>query len=380
MKIIIAPDSFKESLTAAQAANAIARGLQKHLPDAECVCVPMADGGEGTSDALVNALGGEWVYVDVDDPLGRTIRARYGVLANGTAVMEMAQAAGIHLLAPAERNPRLASTFGVGQMMKHALQNGVRHIILGIGGSATNDGGAGMAMALGYRLESADGKTLPRGGAALANLARVDNSQVLPELAECTIEVACDVNNPLCGANGASAIFGPQKGADAQMVAELDAALNHYADVLTQAGFTDAREQAGSGAAGGLGFALRMLCHAELKSGVQIVMNANGLANHIQNADLVITGEGKMDGQTACGKVPAGVLQTAQQHKVPVFALCGALGDEAEKLNQAGFAAVLPILPNNAALPDLLADAEQNLQRTAEQIGSILALKLNKKA
>ena len=373
MKIVIVLDSFKESLTAAAACDAVARGFRAVLPQAAYHCVPMADGGEGTTAALVAARGGEWREVLVQGPLGRPVTARYGRLPDGSAVMEMAEAAGLHLLAPAERNPRLTSTFGVGEMLRHALAGGSRHIILGIGGSATNDGGAGMLQALGVRLLDEKGSELPRGGAALSRLARADFSALLPTLRDCTLHVACDVNNPLCGERGASAIFGPQKGADAAIVAELDVALAHYAAVLTAAGLPDKRETPGTGAAGGLGYALALL-GAKLTSGISLVMQAAGLAEALRDADLVITGEGRIDGQTRLGKVPFGVLQLARAQGVPVIALAGVLGAGAETLTDDGFTAIFPSIAALAPLADTLEQGAANLERTARQIAAVWQL------
>ena len=377
MKIVIAPDSFKESLTAAEAAAAMQRGFAQVFPDAEYVMVPMADGGEGTSDALVQALHGDWVNITVEGPLGEVVQARYGYLNEDTAVIEMAAAAGLDKLTPEQRNPMLTSTYGVGQMMADALARGVRHIILGIGGSATNDGGAGMAQALGFRLLDKQGQQLAQGGAALAQLVAVESHHVLPALANCRIEVACDVTNPLCGAQGASAVYAPQKGADAAMAAQLDAALTHFADVLAAHGYADCRDKVGSGAAGGLGFGLMALCAAELKSGVDIVINEVRLADKIRGADWVLTGEGRMDGQTAFGKVPAGVLKVAQAEGVPVIGLVGCLGEDVEGINHLGFAAVLPTLSRPDSLPKILANGANEVERTAVQVASLLALGLN---
>lgn len=372
MKIVIAVDSFKESLTAPQACAAIQRGFAQIMPNVHYVSVPMADGGEGTTAALVAACGGEWVSVRVSDPLGRPINAQYGVLPNGTAVMEMAEAAGLHLLTPAERNPMKTSTYGVGEMIAHALQRGVRQIILGIGGSATNDGGAGMAQALGFRLLDKTGQDLARGGAALRDLATIDVSGSLKAWADCEIVVACDVVNPLCGEKGASAVFGKQKGATPDMIRELDMALMRFADVVaTQIG-NDFRDNAGSGAAGGLGFGLRALLGAELRSGIDIVLEATELSRHIQQADLVITGEGCMDGQTAFGKVPLGVLTVAKTHGVPVIGISGSVAD-VEKLYELGFAAVFPSIDCVATLPEILAHAERNVERTARNIAAVWA-------
>ncbi len=372
VKIVIATDSFKESLTAPQACAAIQRGFAKIAPNVQYVQVPMADGGEGTAAALVSACGGEWVNVRVSDPLGRQVLAKYGVLPNGTAVMEMAEAAGLHLLTLAERNLMKTSTYGVGEMIADALGRGIKRIILGIGGSATNDGGAGMAQALGFRLLDKAGRDLPRGGAALRYLAAVNMSSSLYELDGCEIVVACDVVNPLCGDSGASAVFGKQKGANTQMIRELDTALTNFADVLARNG-TDFRDEAGSGAAGGLGFGLRALLGAQLRSGIDIVLEITELANKISGADLVITGEGCMDGQTTFGKVPLGVLRVAQEYGVPVVGLAGSVAD-VDELYALGFAAVFPSIDRVASLPDVLANAEQNVERTARAIAAIWAL------
>lgn len=372
MKIVIAADSFKESLTAPQACAAIERGFKKIIPNAQYVQVPMADGGEGTAEALVSACGGEWVSVRVSDPLGRQVVAKYGVLPNGTAVMEMAQAAGLHLLTMAERNPMKTSTYGVGEMIADALGRGVRRIILGIGGSATNDGGAGMAQALGFRLLDKAGRDLPRGGAALRYLAAINASTSLNELDDCEVVAACDVINPLCGDLGASAVFGKQKGATVQMIRELDTALTNFADVLARNG-TDFRDEAGSGAAGGLGFGLRALLGAQLRSGIDIVLESTDLSKKIADADLVITGEGCMDGQTAFGKVPLGVLNIAREHGVPVVGLAGGVAD-VDQLYDFGFAAIFPSIDQVATLPEILVKAEANLERTARSVAAMWVL------
>lgn len=370
MKIIIAVDSFKESLTAPQACAAIKRGFAQILPHAHYVCIPMADGGEGTTTALVDACGGEWISICVSDPLGRPIKAQYGVLPNGTAVIEMAMAAGLHLLAPDERNPIKTTTYGVGEMIADAIQRGFKKIILGIGGSATNDGGAGMLQALGFRLLNRAGNELEKGGAALRDLALIGVSNQQPTLADCEIVVACDVINPLCGNTGASLVFGKQKGATPDMAQTLDIALNHFADVVATHTGTDLRNNAGSGAAGGLGFGLRALLNAQLRSGIDIVLEASNLSHHIETADLVITGEGCMDGQTAFGKVPLGVLNVAQQHRVPVVGISGSVL-EVEKLYKLGFTAVFPSIDCVATLPEILANAERNVERTARNIAAI---------
>lgn len=371
MKIVIAPDSFKESLSAHEAAQAIARGFAQVFPDADYVCVPMADGGEGTAAALLAAGGGQWRETTVEDPLGRPITARYALLPDGTAVMETAAASGLHLLANDERNPLLTSTYGTGQMMADAVAHGAGHIIIGIGGSATNDAGAGMAQALGFRLQDAQGRDLPRGGQALAHLAQISAPADFPA----QVTVACDVNNPLCGENGASAVFGAQKGATPAMIGTLNAALARFADVLEAHGYAiGARDAPGSGAAGGLGYALRTLLRARLLPGVEMVMQAAQLAEKIADADLVITGEGKMDGQTAFGKVPLGVLTLAKRRNIPVIALAGSVGEDIAQLQQHGFAAIFPSIARLAPADEIFARAAENLERTACQVAAIWQL------
>ncbi|MBV7433531.1 glycerate kinase [Cardiobacteriaceae bacterium TAE3-ERU3] len=374
MKIIIAPDSFKESMTAADAAAAICRGVQKVLPQADCVCLPMADGGEGTAAAMLSACGGEWRTVCVHDPLMRPIEARYAVLDGGRAVIEMAEAAGLHLLTEQERDPRVASTYGVGELLLNALEQGVTEIIMAIGGSATNDAGVGMLRALGYAFYDSQGRELAEGGAALVDLDTIDASAVDQRIKNCHITIACDVNNPLCGKYGASHVFAAQKGADKEIVEQLDGALRHFAEV--SAGFLqrDMREETGAGAAGGLGFALAAFLQAEMRTGVNLVATAIGLDEALKEADLVITGEGRMDGQTASGKVPHGVLRIAQKNDVPVIALAGCLGEDITALDDAGFTAVLPIIPASVALSELLEQGGHNLERTAQQVAGILKL------
>lgn len=371
MKIVIAPDSFKESLSAEQAAQAIARGFAHVFPDAQYVCVPVADGGEGTVAALLAAREGQWMRAVVEDPLGRPVTVRYGLLPDGTAVMEMAEASGLHLLKAQERNPLHTSTYGTGQMIAAVIGQGAKRIIIGIGGSATNDGGAGMAQALGFRLLDKNGNELPRGGQALATLARIEAPPALPV----AVTVACDVSNPLCGERGASAVFGPQKGATAEMVAELDAALAHFADILEKQGYAEkARHAPGSGAAGGLGYGLRTLLDARLMPGVDMVLEAAQLAGKIHEADLVITGEGKMDGQTAFGKVPLGVLELARRHDIPVIAIAGSVGADIGNLHEHGFTAIFPSIARVAPLADVLASGAENLERTARQVAAVWQL------
>lgn len=375
MKIVIAPDSFKESLTAMQAAHAIASGIEQVLPEAECVCLPMADGGEGTAKTLCDLENGRWRTLNVTGPLGTPVAAGYAQLPNGQAVIEMAEAAGLHHVPTAERNPSKTTTYGVGELILDALNQGATDIVLGIGGSATNDGGSGMLAALGAKLLDADGKLLTAGGGALAGLATVSLSGLDPRLQNTRIAIACDVDNPLLGTRGASAVFAPQKGADASMVERLDAALAHYAELMVAAGFADHRLTAGSGAAGGLGFALLGLPNSELEAGIELVMRHANLATHCQTADLVITGEGRMDGQTLSGKVPAGVLSCAKPLGVPVIALCGVLDDDEGHLNELGFTAIFPIISKLTPLEEALAHGEQNLHRTARQVAEVIKMR-----
>ena len=364
MKIVLAIDSFKGSLSSVEAGNAAAEGARRVFPDAECVVRPLADGGEGTVEALVAGLGGRLCTVTVTGPAGRPTVAVYGVVG-GTAIMEMAQAAGITLVSGAERNPLHTTTFGVGEMIRDALAQGCRRFVVGIGGSATNDGGAGMLQALGFRLIDKEGHDIPRGGGGLAQLADIDRTAALPELKECAFRIACDVTNPLCGVKGASAVFGPQKGATPEMVAELDAALARFAKV--SGGDADFP---GAGAAGGLGFGFRTFLGAELKSGIDIVLEETGLEDCILDADVVVTGEGRLDAQTAMGKAPCGVALLAKKHGKKVIAFSGCVTEDAVALNERGIDAFFPILREVTTLERALDGkyAAANLVATAEQV------------
>ena len=364
MKIVFAIDSFKGSLSSLEAGNAAAEGAKRAFPDAECVVRPLADGGEGTVEALAAGLGGELRTVMVTGPAGRPTDAVYGIVGE-TAILEMAQAAGITLVSGAEKNPLHTTTFGVGEMIRDALAHGCRRFIVGIGGSATNDGGAGMLQALGFRLLDKAGQEIPRGGEGLARLDRIDRAAVLPELATCAFRVACDVTNPLCGALGASAVFGPQKGATPEMVATLDAALAHFAEVSG-----GEPETAGAGAAGGLGFAFRTFLGGELKRGVEIVLEETRLAEAIQEADLVVTGEGRLDAQTVMGKAPIGVARLAKRFGKRVIAFSGCVTPDAGAVNEHGIDAFFPILREVTTLETALekGHAAANLAATAEQV------------
>ena len=361
MKVVLAPDSFKESMSAADAAAAMVRGVRAVLPDAECVEVPMADGGEGTTAALVAALDGQWRTVASTDALGRPIEAAYG-LAGGLAVVEVAAAVGIGLVAPAERDVARSSSLGVADLIRDALDAGVTRLVVGLGGSATTDGGAGLLAGLGVRWLDADGNALSPTPAGLAALDHADVSGLDPRLDAVAIELACDVTNPLLGAEGAAAVFGPQKGATPAQVPVLDAALARIADALVAAGLPDVRDRQGSGAAGGLGAAFLAL-GARMRRGVEVVAEAAHLEEEVAGADLVLTGEGSLDRQTLSGKTPAGVAEVAGRHGVPVIAFAGRLGEGSEELVGRGFAAVVPITTGPCDLATALTQGPANLER-----------------
>jgi len=332
MRIVIAPNAFKGSLSAFDAAEAIAEGVRAAAPDADIALVPIADGGDGTVDALVAATRGEHGTLGVRGPLGDPVDADYGQIDGGsTAVIEMAKAAGLALVPSGKRDPRITTTYGVGELLQHAFDAGARHFIVGIGGSATNDGGAGMAQALGYHLLDEDGHELPPGGLALSRLARIHVGGVHANWKEAEVEVACDVTNPLTGPSGASAVYGPQKGATPGMVAELDAALQDFAEIIRRDLGVDVERLPGGGAAGGLGAGLVAFTGARLRPGAEMVMEAVRLDERLAGAQLVITGEGRLDSQTArFGKGPAAVARHARQAGIPVLALGGSIADEAE--------------------------------------------------
>ncbi|WP_162062453.1 glycerate kinase [Vibrio taketomensis] len=377
MKIVIAPDSYKESLSAMDVAIAIEQGFKQILPNAEYVKLPMADGGEGTVQSLVDATGGDIIEHVVTGPLGQTVTGFYGLLGDGkTAIIEMAAASGLHLVEPEKRNPMITTTFGTGELILAALDKGVEHIIVGIGGSATNDGGLGMAQALGIRLLDETGESLGFGGGELAKLHTIDMQAIDPRLAKIRLEVACDVNNPLCGEKGASQVFGPQKGATPQMVAQLDSNLAHYAEVIKQQLGHDVLNRPGAGAAGGLGAALMGLFNAELRPGIEIVMDAVNLLDIVADADLVITGEGRIDSQTIHGKTPIGVARTAKKHHVPVIGIAGSLTHDCGVVHEHGIDAVFSVVNGAVDLPTALAQAAQNIELTARNVAATLHMKL----
>lgn len=371
MRIVIAPNSFKGSLEAAAVAEALAAGIAVVWPHAHIVCKPVADGGDGTVDAMVNATGGRFVVTKVAGPLGDPVQARWGVLGDGeTAVVEVAAASGLALVPPERRNPLVATSRGTGELIRAALDAGCRRIIVGLGGSATNDGGAGMAQALGARLLDAAGNELPAGGAALAALDCIDWSGLDPRLREAEIIGATDVTNPLLGPTGASAMFGPQKGASPDDVDKLEAALARYADVLARQRGLNVQDVPGAGAAGGLGAGLLAFCGASLRSGAEVVLEAVGLEEAVREAALVVTGEGRLDRQTIFGKAPLAVARLAKRFAKPVIAVAGALGDGVEELYNMGIDAAIAIAPGPISLersrreaPRLLRDAGERLAR-----------------
>lgn len=375
MKIVIAPDSFKESLTALHVCEAVEKGIKAHFPNAEISKVPMADGGEGTVQSLVDATDGEVIQARVTGPLGKEVEAFYGILGDGkTAVIEMAAASGLHHVPVDKRNPLITTTRGTGELILKALDHKVKHIIIGIGGSATNDGGAGMAKALGAKLLDAKGAEIKEGGGSLDQLTSIDLTNLDSRLAEVKVEVACDVDNPLTGETGASAVFGPQKGATPDMVKRLDRNLAYYAAIVGKEMGIHIQSVPGAGAAGGLGGGLLAFLSAELKPGVDIVIKATQLENYIKNADLVITGEGRIDGQTIYGKTPIGVAKTAKKHTVPVVAIAGSIGVGSEAVYEHGINALFSIVPGIVSLSEALEKASENVERTAGSLASIMRL------
>lgn len=373
MKIVIAPDSYKGCMTAAEVAEAMGRGVRRLYPDAELDLIPMADGGEGTVQAMVDATGGRLIPATVTGPLGEPVAASFGLMGDGeTAVIEMASASGLPLVPADRRNPLLTTTYGTGELIRLALEQGARRLIIGIGGSATNDGGAGMAQALGARLLDAAGRDLPNGGGALARLDRIDISGLDPRLKNFAITVACDVDNPMTGERGAAAVFGPQKGATPDMVALLDANLQHLAAIMRRDLGQDVEQVPGAGAAGGLGAGLMAFLGATLRRGVEIVVDAVNLTGRCAGADLVLTGEGGTDFQTVRGKTPMGVARAAKVHGVPVICLSGGLGRNYREVYTVGIDAVCSIVPGPMPLaealergPELVEDATERALRLA---------------
>ncbi|UAK22160.1 glycerate kinase [Kluyvera sp. CRP] len=373
MKIVIAPDSYKESLSALEVASAIEAGFREIYPDAEYIKLPVADGGEGTVEAMVAATQGRMVEVAVTGPLGEPVPGFYGISGDEScAFIEMAAASGLELLPPAARNPLKTTSWGTGELIRHALDLGVTRMIIGIGGSATNDGGAGMVQALGAQLLTADGQPIAPGGAGLSTLATIDISGLDPRLAQCRIDVACDVTNPLVGDEGASAVFGPQKGATPEMVVQLDRALAHYAGQIAQDLDLDVLTLEGGGAAGGMGAALYAFCGAHLRPGIDIVTDALHLDALVADADLVITGEGRIDSQTIHGKVPIGVARVAKRYQIPVIGIAGSLTADVGVVHQHGLDAVFSVLHRICSLDEALAEAGANVRMAARNIAATI--------
>ena len=374
MKIVIAPDSFKGSLTALQVAEAMEVGLRRVFPDAAIEKVPMADGGEGTVQSLVDATSGEVLTAQVMDPLGNTIDAQYGVLGDGiTAVIEMAAASGLTLVPPDKRDPRVTTTYGTGELIRAALASGCRKLIIGIGGSATNDGGAGMAQALGAKLLTASGEQIKPGGDHLATLNSIDLSELDPRITETETVVACDVNNPLTGEQGASYVYGPQKGATREMIEMLDANLAHFDKILQRDLSKSVGNVPGAGAAGGLGAGLMAFVDASLKSGIEIVTEAAQLSKRLADADLVITGEGQINFQTVFGKTPVGVARVAKTHNIPVIAIAGSIADDSDGVYDAGIDAMIDIVPEPMPLETAIENATALTEIAAERAGRMVA-------
>ncbi|ANG94286.1 glycerate 2-kinase [Enterobacteriaceae bacterium 155047] len=373
MKIVIAPDSYKESLSASEVAQAIERGFREVFPDAEYVSVPVADGGEGTVEAMIAATQGTEQHVEVTGPLGEKVNACWGISGDGTtAIIEMAAASGLALVPPAKRNPLVTTSRGTGELILDALDKGARHIIIGIGGSATNDGGAGMIQALGARLCDANGKEIGNGGGGLMALNAIDISGLDPRLKACTIRVACDVTNPLVGESGASRVFGPQKGADEATIVELDKNLSHFADIIKKSLHIDVKNVPGAGAAGGMGAALMAFLGAELRSGIEIVTQALQLEEHIHDCTWVLTGEGRIDSQSIHGKVPVGVASVAKKYHKPVIGIAGCLTRDVGVVHQYGIDAVFSVLNSVCSLEEAFCGASENIYHASRNIAATL--------
>ncbi|MBO7218103.1 MAG: glycerate kinase [Clostridia bacterium] len=374
MKIAVAIDSFKGSLTSIEAGNAVKRAAMRVFSDCDVTVCPLADGGEGTVEALYTGLGGEMVTVSVTGPLGNPVSARYCILRDNTAVMEMASAAGITLVSENERNPLNTTTLGVGEMIKDAILRGCRNFIIGIGGSATNDGGIGMLSALGFRFLDKNGKPIEIFGRGLQNLYDIKTENVMTEITDCSFNIASDVKNVLCGKNGCSAVYGPQKGATPEIVSDMDKWLNNYAEVAKKVSSRADENFEGVGAAGGLGFAFRAFLKANLIPGVELVLMKTKLENFVKDADLVITGEGRLDSQTVMGKAPIGVAKLAKKYGKRVIAFSGCVSEDAEVINEHGIDAYFPIMRGVVTLEEALKkeNAEKNLEATAYQVFKLI--------
>lgn len=373
MRAVIALDSFKGSLSSIEAGNAVSAGIRRVYSDAEMVVLPLADGGEGTVDALVSGMDGTIKTVSASDPLGRKIKCKYGIIDN-TAVIEMSAAAGITLLSESERDPMNTTTYGVGEIISDAVMNGCREFIVGIGGSATNDGGIGMLQALGFEMLDKYGRQVPFGARGIDKLTDISDKNVISELKNCRFYIACDVKNPLCGPEGCSAVYGPQKGATSDMIERMDKSLERYA-ALTHKKYPHSNsELPGTGAAGGMGFAFMAYMNAKLQSGAELIIKKTRLEDYIKKADIVITGEGRIDSQTAMGKAPAVVAALAERYNVPVIAFAGSVTKDAVKCNRSGIDAYFPVVRGVCTLDEALdrENARSNISDTAEQVFRLL--------
>lgn len=373
MKFILAPDSFKESMTAKEACISMENGIRKVFKDATCIHVPMADGGEGTVDALIESTDGNIYEVEVTAPLGNKVKAKFGILGDGkTAVIEMAEASGIHLVKLEDRNPLITTTFGTGELIKYALDMNIERIIIGLGGSATNDGGVGMLQALGASFKDSDGKEIAFGGGALKDLCTIDLSGFDKRIYDVKIEVACDVKNPLTGENGASFVFGAQKGGNKETLETLDSNLKHYAEVVKRDMGKEIDKVEGAGAAGGLGAALIGFCNGKLESGIDLVIKYSNLEDKVRKADFVFTGEGSIDFQTKFGKTPIGVAKIAKKYNIPVIAFGGRIGEGIDELYSLGIDSVIGITPGVISLDEALRKGKENLEISTENVVRIL--------
>lgn len=374
-KFVLAPDSFKHGASALEVADAMEKGVRRVFPNSEIIQIPMADGGEGSTEAIVYATGGKFIRKIVQGPLDEKVEATFGIHGDGeTAVIEMATASGIQLISPTARDPYKTTTYGTGELIRHCLDNGMQRIILCIGGSATNDGGVGMAQALGYQFKDKNGLEISRGGIHLKDIASIDKSQIHKDLLSCEILIASDVNNPLTGPEGASVVFGPQKGATEEMVEELDGALSNLAAIIKKDLNKDVGAIPGAGAAGGLGAGLLAFTNATLHRGVDLIIEATNLKAHLVDADFCLTGEGQIDFQTKYGKTPYGVLQAAKEvnNNIKVVAICGSVGEGIHELYELGFDGIFGTIPAIANLEDVLKDTTKNVARVSEAVSRLL--------
>jgi len=375
MKIVIAPDSFKESMTAKEACEAIEKGMKIALPNAEFIKVPMADGGEGTTQSLVDATEGKMYFVETTGPLGEKVKSKFGILGNGEiAVLEMASTSGLELVPREKRNPMITTTYGTGELIKKAMDMGAKTILIGIGGSATNDGGAGMIQALGGKLLDENGKQISFGGGELSKIKKIDLSELDSRIKNIKFIAACDVQNPLTGETGAANVFGRQKGATEEMIKILDNNLKHYAELIRQDVKVDVENIPGAGAAGGLGAGLMAFLNAELRKGIDIVVEYSKLEEKIKGADFVITGEGSIDAQTRFGKTPYGVVSVAKKYGVPNITLAGNVSKDIEILYDYGFDAIFSIMQGVDNLDNALKNGKVNLEKTAKNIARLIRI------